>query len=319
MKKQSAMLLIMAGVSAVGLGAAYFSYRLAFHTPKEHKENIYNIPRGEQYNKLRDRMQALIKEMDELEYEQVYITSHDGLRLAGRYYHVKDGAPIQLQFHGYRGSAIRDFCGGNKLARELGHNTLVVDQRAHGKSEGTTIGFGIKERFDCLDWINYVNERFGANVPIVLSGVSMGAATVLMSAGLDLPDNVVCIVADSPYSSPEAIIRKVCGNMSLNPKVAYPFVKLGAGVFGHLNLSEETPVNAVKKSKVPIMIIHGEDDRFVPCEMSSEILPDTRELLVRETFPNAGHGISFMEDTDRYAKITGDFMEKCIGDYYKRN
>lgn len=148
--------------------------------------------------------------MDELTFESVFITSFDGVKLYARYYHVRDGAPLQIQFHGYRGSALLDFCGGNKLAREIGHNTLVVDQRAHGKSGGNTITFGINERYDCLSCINYAVERSGKETPIFLSGVSMDAATVLMASELNLPDNVIGIIADSPYSSPEEIIRKVC-------------------------------------------------------------------------------------------------------------
>lgn len=318
MKKSVAAVITLAGLGAVGMGAAYGTYRLAFYSSPKRKENVHEIPPGEQYEKSGAIMHALISEMEDLPYEQIYITAHDGLKLAGRYYHVKDGAPLQIQCHGYRGTALRDFCGGNKLARELGHNTIVIDQRAHGKSEGKTISFGIKERYDCLDWINYACERFGNDIPIILSGVSMGAATVLMASELDLPDNVVGIVADSPYSTPEAIIRKVCGDMKINHKVAYPFVRLGADVFGHLKLSEADPVRAVKNAKVPIMIIHGEDDRFVPCEMSNEILGSSPKYVVRETFPLAGHAISFMEDPERYTELTGNFMEKCINDYYKK-
>ncbi|MGN0165461.1 MAG: alpha/beta hydrolase [Lachnospiraceae bacterium] len=312
MKKSEKAALTLAGMVAVGMGVAYCTYRTAFYSKPGRSEDIYKLPKGEQYESGREIMCALISEMEKLPCEQVYIKSYDGLKLAARYYHNKDGAPLQIQFHGYKGCALRDFCGGNMLAREMGHNTLVVDQRAHGKSEGHTISFGIKERYDCLSWINYACSRFGRDIPIILSGVSMGASTVLMAAELDLPKNVVCIVADSPYSSPEAIIRKVCTNMKLNNKIAYPFVRLGARVFGDLKLSDGDAVRAVKKSKVPILIIHGEDDRFVPCEMSGEIYNSSPELIVRETFPGAGHAISFITDIDRYRKLTRDFIEKNL-------
>ena len=189
-----------------------------------------------------------------------------------RYYHVRDGAPLQIQFHGYRGAALRDFCGGNKLARESGQNTLVVDQRAHGKSGGNTITFGIRERLDCLSWVKYANQRFSSGTPIFLSGVSMGATTVLMASELKLPANVMGIIADCPYSSPEVIIRKVCReDMHLPPALTMPLIRLGARLFGHFVLNESSAVQAVGNKNIPILLLHGEDDRFVPCDMSREI------------------------------------------------
>ena len=287
---------------------AYYCYRRIFYAAPKKKNGPIKLPSGEQYEVNRDKMLSLIDEMRAIPFETVYIISFDGLNLAGRYYHVKDGAPVHIQFHGYKGWAYRDFCGGNKLARERGCNTLVVDQRAHGMSEGNTISMGINERFDCLSWINYICERFGRDVKIVISGVSMGATTVLMAAGLGLPENVIGIIADCPYSSPKEIIMKVCSDMKLPERLMYPFVRLGAKLYGHFDLEAADAAEAVCHAKVPILLIHGEDDRFVPCSMSQKIFerfkeanPDGNMLL--ETFPGAGHGISFMEDEVRYGRI----------------
>lgn len=174
---------LCAGLLLLSVLIAWYSYRTAFYSPKKRKKDDYAIPKGEQYKKERQRMLSLIRQMDEIPYEAVTISGNDGTKLSARYYHVRDGAPLQIQFHGYRGTAVRDFCGGNKLARESGQNTLVVDQRAHGKSGGTAITFGIRERWDCLSWAEYANQRFGSDTPVFLSGVSMGAATVLMASG----------------------------------------------------------------------------------------------------------------------------------------
>lgn len=288
---------------------SYLTYRKAFYSSPKRKEDIRNIPKSEQYAKGRPFMLGLIDEMEPRPFEQVYIESFDGLRLSARYYHLAEGAPVQIQFHGYRGTAIRDFCGGNKLARDMGHNTLVVDQRAHGKSEGKTICFGIKEKYDCLAWANYAAKRFG-DIPIVLSGVSMGGATVLMASELDLPENVRCIVADCPYSSPKEIIASECKKMGIPPRLGMPFVKLGARIFGNLRLSGSAE-EAVKNTRVPILIIHGEADRFVPCEMSRKIFSANPEMITLETFPDAAHGISYILEPERYEKITRRFMEKC--------
>ena len=312
---------IIAGVllPALLLMIAWYSYRTAFYAPKNRKENHYALPKGEQYQKERQRMLSLIREMDEIPYEAVTISAHDGTKLAARYYHVRDGAPLQIQFHGYRGDALRDFCGGNKLARESGQNTLVVDQRAHGKSGGSAIAFGILERLDCLSWVEYAIRRFGSDTPIFLSGVSMGAATVLMASGLNLPGNVAGIIADCPYSSPEAIIRKVCReDMRLSPALVMPFIRLGARLFGHFDLRKASPLEAVQHTETPILLLHGEDDRFVPCEMSREIFDACSSDKVRRTFPGAGHGLSYIVDTDGYRQTIAQFTEHCLNVWKKK-
>lgn len=294
--------------------AAYVCFRFAFYNDLP-DDDIYAVPPGPQYEPLTDQLHALARQMDALPYEQVYITSDDGLTLAGRYYHVADGAPIQIQFHGYRGNAIRDFCGGNRLAREEGQNTLVVDQRAHGKSQGRVITFGVRERYDCLAWARYAAKRFGPNTPIFLAGVSMGAATVLMASELDLPENVAGIIADCPYSSPLEIICKVCRDVRLPARLVCGLTCLGGLVYGHFCLWSASAEKAVRRTKVPVLIIHGEDDRFVPCGMSSKIYSAHREKITLVTFPGAGHGISYVVDTPRYAKVTDQFIRECLAGF----
>ena len=198
------------------LGASYYAYRMAFNAKaKNPTEYKVRLPEVENIQSEYDRAISFIKVLNETEYEKIRIKSRDGKLLPGRYYHTADGAPVHIEFHGYRSRATTDFCGINILVRDLGHNTLLVDQRAHGESGGKTISFGIKERLDCLDWVNYVIDRFGKDVKIILSGLSMGAATVLMASELELPDNVVGIMADCPYSSPKEIIMQECEKMGL--------------------------------------------------------------------------------------------------------
>lgn len=293
------MLLWIIPVSLVALVLllAWGAYCKTFFQNRRKKEHIYALPKKTPAPLAR-RTRELIGALDQVPYEAVEIRSTDGLRLFGRYYHVRDGAPLHIQLHGYRSYAMRDFCGGNPLVREYGHNTLVVDQRAHGKSEGHTISFGVHERVDCLMWAEYAARRFGDKTPIFLTGISMGAATVLMASALPLPKNVVGIIADCPYSSPRAIIRKVIGDMKLPASVAYPFVRLGAFLFGGIRgLDTVSAADAVRKSNVPILIIHGEGDTFVPCEMSREIAKNSSNARL-ETFPDADHAMSYMTDTE---------------------
>ena len=287
-------------------------YLICFYQSDKKKKETMALPSGEQYKKADKIMKGLMDELTALPYEEVFITSFDGLRLFGKYYHVKDGAPLQIMFHGYRGSAERDFCGGSKLARERDYNALIIDERAHGKSGGHTICFGVKERYDVLSWVNYAVERFGKDTEILLYGVSMGSATVLMASGLDLPENVKGIIADCPFSSPKDIIMKVTRELHLPPKLMFPFIYLGGLIFGRVKISSCTAADEVRKAKIPMLIFHGEDDRFVPHEMSGEIYKANPELVTRLTFPGAGHGLSFIEDFPRYKKAVEDFWDKAL-------
>lgn len=288
----------------------YYCYKEAFSTKGKRDYNIFKTPYGKEYLHIKEALKSLMAEMNEVPFEQVYIKSHDGLKLAARYYHTADDAPLEIMFHGYRSSGLCDFCGGAKLARSLGHNVLVVDQRGHGLSEGNYLTFGVLEKRDCVSWIDYARSRFGADVKIFLVGTSMGASTVLLAIGEGLPENVAGIIADSPYVNAEDIIKKVIADRKLPPKAAYPFVNAAAKLYMKCDLKEADVCAAVKDSDIPILLIHGEDDKFVPCEMSEKIM-DSAQNAKRATFPNAGHVMSYMADPIKYEKIIREFIEKA--------
>lgn len=290
------------------LAGSWYAYRVAFYSPKNNRTAADAPLVGPQYEAVADNISRISGIMQRIPYEEIRIISHDGTSLYGRYYHIKDTAPTELLFHGYRSHPYRDCSGGHALARKMGFNTLVIDQRAHGNSGSNTITFGIKERQDCLAWVHYLNSRFGDGRPVILSGLSMGAATVLMASGLELPENVACIIADSPYSSPGGIIRKVCQDRHLPPNLCMPFVRLAALIFGRFRLNSCTAKISVRQAQVPILLIHGEDDRFVPCEMSLEIAANCASRVEVITFPDAGHGLSYLIDPVRYEKAVYRFL-----------
>lgn len=285
-------------------------YIKVFYQQSHRREDHYRLPNSPHFNKNRDEMFALIADMDALPFERVYTTSYDGLRLSARYYHVADGAPLQIQIPGYRGTSVRDFCGGNKLARKYGFNTLLLDLRCHGESDGRTITFGVRERKDALSWINYCLQRFGKDTEIWLVGVSMGAATALMATELNLPQNVKGVIADCPFAKPSDIIADSCKKMRLSPKFMMPFIRLAARVFGGFRLDEADATRAVAQTDIPILLIHGEEDDIVPCDMSREIAENCRGYVERYTFPGAGHGLSYMADNARYESVVKQFIDK---------
>ena len=255
-------------------------------------------------------MDALCQSMAGRPFSPVEITAWDGTHLAGKWYDAGDG-PICILFHGYRGSGVRDFCGIHGIFHDMGISTLVVDQRAHGMSGGCTMTFGIKERLDCRDWVHFVQDRFGEARKIYLCGVSMGASTVLMASDLQLPANVVGIIADCPFSSPGKIIRKVISDMFFPAWLLYPFALTGALLFGHFCLWSKSALQSVSHTTIPILLIHGSEDQYVPPEMSSEIFDRCAGNRYLEIFPGAGHGGSSVTDPVRYQKILASFMDAC--------
>jgi len=290
--------------------AAYICYRIAFYVPprKNVDTDAITIPSGAAYEPFRDQMVSWIREIRALPQVQFQITSYDGLKLSGKFYEFAPGAPIELMFHGYRGNAERDLSGGVQRCFQLGRSALVVDQRCSGSSDGTAITFGVKEHLDCLKWIDFMIGHFGSDVRIILTGISMGAATVLMAAGRDLPPNVIGVLADCGYNSSRDIMFAVIRNMKLPPQLCYPFVKLGARIFAHFDPDAWSPEQAVRHCKVPVIFFHGDGDGFVPCWMSRinyEACVSRKKLVI---IPGADHGLSYPVAPECYLKALWDFF-----------
>ena len=297
-------------VAALVLIVSYICFRMAFYADrsKQASPDVLDLPDGEVYKPFLPFMEECAKEVRAMPCEELHTTSFDGLPLYGRYYEYAPGAPIELMMHGYRGSAERDLSGGVRRAFRLGHSVLLVDQRCSGKSGGDVITFGIREHKDCLAWLEKMGERFGPDARIILTGISMGAATVLLAAGQPLPDTVIGVLADCGYTSAKDIIQVVIKDMGLPPKLSYPFVKLGAQIYGGFDLEEVSPCEEIKKATVPVIFFHGEDDAFVPCYMSKinyDACP-TRKALV--TIPGAGHGLSYPVAKEPYLAAMRDFF-----------
>ena len=303
-------ILIVAAVIALAvLVICYICYRMAFYSAGETVTEEYPLPKGDIYIPYRDQLIQWLRETRAMPCERMSIRSFDGLTLRGRYYECNPGGIVELMMPGYRGLIDRDLCGGVQRAFGLGHNVLVVNQRACGDSEGHVISFGINERIDCLYWVREIIRQFGPEVKIILAGVSMGAATVMMAGGLELPENVVGIIADCGYDSPKNIIQKVIRtDMHLPPKLAYPFVKLAARIFGGFDLEAASPLEAMKVCKVPVFFTHGEADAFVPMEMTVACY---EACNARKTFfpvPDVGHGLAYIADPQGYIDTLNQFF-----------
>ena len=287
---------------------AYCCYRMAFYVKRVPINIEISTPDGEIYEPFRDDMIRWIKEARAMNPKDYYIVSEDGLKLHGRFYEYAPGAPIELMFHGYRGSSERDLSGGVQRCRLLGRSAFLVDQRCSNESDGHVITFGIKEHKDCLRWIDFLVEQFGPDVKIILTGISMGATTVMMAAGRKLPPNVIGVLADCGFNSAKDIMYSVIKGMGLPPMLCYPFVRLGAKIYGHFDPEEYSAQEAMKTCSVPVIFFHGADDDFVPSWMSQvcyDACVNKKEIVL---IPGAGHGLSYPVAPERYLTALRDFF-----------
>ena len=247
--------------------------------------------------------------------QDIYVTSKDGLKLHGYWVPVENPRGTILLSHGYRSTILVDFGLAFAFYHALGMNILVPQQRAHGESEGKFITFGVKECEDMACWIKYHNEHYG-NYQMILNGLSMGASTVLYLADQNLPDNVKCIIADCGFTSPMAIIDIVFRSVAHLPSAPFLWIaNLFAKVFAGFDFTEKDTRVVLQRAKIPVLLIHGIADDFVPSYMTQQAYDactGVKELLLVE---KAGHGTSFLFDKEAYTKCVIAFLEKHLEDF----
>ena len=306
---------IMGGFAALILlffAATFVCFFLTFYEARR-KDRAYDLPPGKVYEPWREQIRRWSDMTRDVPHKDYYITSRDGLRLHAAYYECDPDAPCEIIIHGYRGSPQRDTAAGIERCFEVGHNVLLVDQRAAAKSEGRVITFGAKEQYDCLDWIAFLNEQRGMDKGVILAGVSMGAATVMLASAHPLPDNVLYVLADCGYSSAREIIRKVVReNLHLPNFIFYPLIRVGGILYGGFDVDKISPANAVANATIPMIFIHGEDDGFVPAYMSRTCF-DACASAHKTLFlaKGANHGLSLVIDPEGYYRTITDFKAEC--------
>lgn len=301
------------------LTATYAIYRMTFWNDHKNDDLSRRVMEGEQYDPYHDFMAQTIETALRIPVtEEVRIPAYDGGELFAKLYLIRQDAPVCILFHGYKGEGIRDFSGGLKMIVDMGYNAILVDERGHRRSRGRTITFGIRERRDVASWVAYAADRFGKDRPIFLSGISMGAATVLMASDQHLPGNVRGILADCPYAIPEEIILHTTKNTGFPVKGIRPLLRASAFLWAHIDLNETDAIRAVSRSNYPILIIHGGDDRFVPEEMSARIADANPRMVRRKIVPGAAHGIAYVLDPEQYRNWMAEFFRENLPDNQMR-
>ena len=246
--------------------------------------------------------------------EDRWLTSQDGLKLHGLYLPREGSHKYAVICHGY--GSIPQYGGRFALKfYEMGYNVLAPAARAHERSEGRYTGMGWPERQDIVAWVNTLVER-DPQAEIVLFGVSMGGATVMMTAGeADLSPNVKCVIEDCGYSS---VWDEFAGQLDeLFGLPTFPVLdaaSLVTQVRAGWSFKEASAVEQLKKTALPMLFIHGEDDTFVPYAML-DVVYDACASADKErlSIPGAAHGEASWEDPELYWATVEAFLDKHMG------
>ena len=298
------------GVAEVGI-AAYF-YRRTMVRGNAKKERTMKMA-GTDWN----QHMAFIKERKEMmmsqPHEDLWTESFDGLKLHATWFPQGECKRVVICFHGYTSQGMSDYIGLSGYYLQKGYSMLLVDERAHGQSEGKHIGFGCLDRQDAMKWIERVIKDCGTDVKILLHGTSMGGAAVLMTSGLQLPVQVKGIISDCAFTSAKEVFTHVLKNMYHMP--AFPTIQMSDFMNRKLSgygLDECNAAREVKKAKVPVLLIHGSGDTFVPCSMCETIYQNCASPKKKLIIEGAAHAESYYKDPTSYEKALNEFIGGVI-------
>lgn len=302
--------IILLLVSILGFVGNYF-YNLALN-PNTSKDIIFGTPDEAETTSGQVLDEDKTWLLNNSNYTDEYITSSDNLKLHS--YEIKNTIPSNkwvITVHGYTSEGLKMSTYAKKYY-DMGYNVLIPDLRAHGLSEGDYIGMGWDDRLDIVSWINYILAK-DANAEIVLHGVSMGAATVSMTSGEDLPSNVKAIIADCGYTSVwEEFSYQLDDLFSLPEFPIMNVSSLVAQIRAGYSLSDASSIEQVKKSKTPILYIHGDKDDFVPYFMMEELYNATSSEKEMLTIKDAGHAKASEVDPETYWTTVYKFVNKYV-------
>ena len=244
--------------------------------------------------------------------ETTSLTSEDGLTLNAHYLPLDNSHRYAIICHGYGGNSTQ-MSGYAKRFHNLGFSVLAPDARAHGESEGEYYGMGWPERKDILDWANQLIAR-DPDAEIVLFGVSMGGATVMMTAGEELPEQIKCIVEDCGYTSVWDEFSLQLSTLFSAPEFPLMYTTdLICRMRAEYGFQEASSVEQLKKAEAPMLFIHGEEDTFVPYSMLDQVYNACASAEKEKlTIPGAGHGVAASVEPDLYWSTVESFVNKHL-------
>lgn len=318
MKKSTKNILVASGVAAATALAisavqhaiikSLMDIALNRKEPKVMEKSKDKIMGSGELSEIMETVMDAAGKLEARETETIEIDSYDGTKLVGHWYPCENAKRVLVAMHGWRSSWSMDF----GLIADFWHNNgcsiLFAEQRGQGESGGEYMGFGLLERYDCLEWTKWAIENTDDSLPVYLCGLSLGASTVLMTSGLELPERVHGIMADCGFVSPNEVWKHVVQN---NLHLPYGLYRATASEICKKKIrvgSEDYSCpEALKNCKVPVIFIHGTDDRFVPVTHTYEnykACASEKRLMV---VPGADHALSYLVDTKGYEASVLEF------------
>ena len=268
-------------------------------------EDSGNVKRNKE---LRDKRVEKFLEDTYTEYPE--IITEDGLTLRASFYPQK-GHRYAIMVHGYCVSS-REMQSIASMYYSWGYNVLTPDNRAHGRSDGKYIGMGWLDKDDIQQWMGWIRGK-DKDARIVLQGCSMGAATVMMAAG-DNPPGLVAVVEDCGYTSVWDIFSDELRTLFHLP--AFPVLymcSIMARIKAGYSIRKASSIEQLKKTDIPMLFIHGGNDKFVRTSMLDENfnakLRGPKEKLIVE---GAGHGESEVVDPELYYRTIEGFLSGYV-------
>lgn len=257
-------------------------------------------------------LQIMVDRLATREHEVIQIKSFDGTGLTGHLFRVENPRRVIVAMHGWRSGWARDFSLVADFLAENGCTVLYAEQRGQGESGGDYMGFGMIERHDCLEWAKWLGVNGFEKLPMYLIGISMGATTVLMTAGSEaLPENVKGIIADCGFTSAKAVWRHISEK---NLRIPYGRREKHVDHLCRKRIDLDSDayctLEAMEHCRVPILFIHGAADTFVPAEMTMQNYEACRAPKYLLIVEGANHGMSYVMARERYERAVLDFWEE---------
>jgi len=244
---------------------------------------------------------------------EVTIESRDGLKLKGHEFEQEEQTDDWfILVHGYQSNEQETFTIGRHFYEE-GYNVLTISLRAHGGSEGKYIGMGYLDKNDLLAWTHYLVNKYPES-NIFYHGTSMGGATVLMAAGMELPNNVKAVVSDCAYTSIwEIFASELRQRFDLPPFPILYMAQIMGRIRSGYNIKDGDVTQYVAQSTLPILFIHTKADDFVPVSMVHELyaakMKGEKELYILE---DGGHAAAKFVAPEQYYEKIYTFVEQYV-------
>jgi uncharacterized protein len=304
-------------VSTILIGAGNYFYNIAIYRSHE-PVDLYDGDGGAEpvtamVEDIQKKEEEILDWTENQTFETLEIQSEDGVKLKAAFLrNPNTNGKAVILAHGYKGNHTQ-MPGVTKFYYEQGFHVLKPDARGHGDSEGNYIGYGWHDRKDYQKWVQLLVNEINSK-HILLHGFSMGAATVLMTSGEELPGEVKGIIADSGYTS---VMEELSHQLKyLYHLPAFPIMQVTSivtNIRAGYSFTEASALEQVKKNKLPLFIIHGDQDELVPAEMAYRLFEAATSEKEMWIVPGAAHTKAYTVDEAEYHKRLKAFFQKVIG------